>query len=101
MRAFSQKNIRRIFNFHETLSRHFEHADFIRASETIFHGTQDAIRMASLSFEVEDSIDHVFQDFWPCDRTFFGNMSYEETGNITPFAEHEEFRSTLANLSHS
>ena len=78
----TKEQSRSILNRKQSPGRHFENTDFVGSPETILYGSDDAMVVVALPFEVEDGIDDMFQSLGPGDASVLGYVTYEEDGNI-------------------
>ena len=56
--------------------------------------------MAPLPFEIKNRVHHVFDNAWPCDCAFFGDMADHDDGDAVLFGECGEFVRGRADLGH-
>ncbi|ULA58433.1 MAG: hypothetical protein LZF60_50167 [Nitrospira sp.] len=82
LRPFGEKEFGRVADFLEPAVLHFEHPDFIRRPEPVFHRPQDPETVALVAFEVQHRIDDMFQQAWARNRAFLRDMSDDEHGHI-------------------
>lgn len=55
--------------------------------------------MFAVAFEVEHGVDKMLEDAGACDAAVFGDMSYQEYGNLLPFGQAQAFVGAFADLS--
>ena len=78
---------------------HLKNADLIRRAKPVFRGPQDAVGHLLLSFEIQHTVHHVLQYFWPCDGALFVHMSNDKNGHTTPLCQLHQGHGTLLDLS--
>lgn len=48
-----------VWHFYQSVATHFKNTDLIRRTETVFDTTQETVRSTSISFKIQNSIDHM------------------------------------------
>ena len=85
--AVRQEEGRRVGNFGQTVARHLENADLVGRAEPVLDRTQDAELVPALAFEIEDGVDHVFDDARPGDLAVLGYMTHQNDRGSAAFGE--------------
>ena len=98
LRMMRQKYRRRILHFLQTLLGHREHAHFVRRTETILDGADQAKAAAGIAFEIQHGIDHVLEDARPRDHAFLGHVTDDQHGDAGGLGESHERRRSFAHL---
>ncbi len=81
----AKKKSRRIGDFHQSLPRHFEHADFVRGTEAVFHRTQHTEMVPAFAFEIENRIDQMLDGLGSCDLSVLRHMADEDKSRAGGF----------------
>lgn len=88
----------RIFNRRKPVRSHLEYADFIRRTEAVLDGADQAVLMVAVALEIHDRIDHVLQDARPCDLTVLGDMPDKNCDATRILREHHQVERAFAKL---
>jgi hypothetical protein len=78
LEALRKEEFRRVEHLHQSRVLHLKDPNLIGRSKTVLGGPQYAEGMISLSLYVENCIHHMFQHFWPCNKTFLRHMTNEK-----------------------
>ena len=62
----------------ESFVGHFKHSHIVRTSKSIFLVSDKSKLPVAFSFDIQDSIDDMFEVFWTCDFTSLGDVSDHE-----------------------
>ena len=54
-----------------------------------------------IAFKVQNGINHMFQDFRPCQRTAFSNVANDKNRNVLAFGDLHQLRGNLSDLRHA
>ncbi len=95
----SEEQFRRVGDFGQSGVGHLEHADLVRGAEAVLHRAQQPELVRAFALEIQDGIDHMFQDARTGDGTFFGDVTHENEHLATPLGNPDQLLGAGANLS--
>src|SRR5436305_15195926 len=98
--ALCQEGGRWIGHLSHAFLLHVEDADLMRRAETVFHAAQEAIGMEAVTFKIEDSVDHMLQDFGTGNVALLGDMPDEKGCNTSTIGKACEPCRRLPHLTH-
>ena len=78
---------------------HLEYAKLADRAEAVLHGADDAVRVMTLPFEVEDGVDDVLERLGAGEVAVLGHVPDEERRNVLPLRGKEQLRCRLADLA--
>ena len=77
---------------------HFEDADFIGGAIAVLDRAQDAELMATLTFEIEHRVNHMFEHPGAGDLPFLGDMADQHKHDIPLLGDPDQFLGRGADL---
>ena len=86
-RTSGQHDLGRVRDFTQPGIAHFKYANFVRRSEAVFCGAQNAVIQRAVAFAVQHTVHHVLQNLWPCDRALFIDVADDKRGDIHRFCQ--------------
>src|SRR5690625_655289 len=98
--AFSEKQLRGVRHFHQTLIGHFEDANLVSRPKAVFRCPQDAELMGAFTFEGENAVNHVFQHLGAGEHAVLGDMAHEQQAETAAFCYPDQFLRTCTHLGH-
>src|SRR5262249_18508645 len=83
----------------QPVGRHFEHAQLADCPKPVLHRAHNAMRMMTLSLEVEHSVDDMLQCLRSREASIFRHMADQEHRNVPTLRCKQQLSGRLANLA--